>query len=213
VAGAFASADDPLDGSNHPDCGHPSGDWFIRDYVSAVKSEGLNPAVWSWHPYADVDASYTGTPNAHQTGDLAAYLNQQFPSHPSFWLTEAGVALNSAAYGRYVDGNPLAQANAARGFERLGAAPNQAFGGQIARIYWYQFQTYGDGASVGSDRWDSALLGITSADWVEGGTGVPRPSYCVLAYGDSPAQAAHDTRCDYASVPNVPWTDWEDPSG
>jgi hypothetical protein len=213
VAGAFASADDPLDATNHPDCGHPSGDWFIHDYVAAIKTKGLNPAVWSWHPYADVDASYTGTPGSHQTGDLDTYLNQQFPTHPSFWMTEVGVALNTAAYGQYLDGNPLAQANGAVGFKKLANAPNQTFAGQISRIYWYQFQTYGDGASNGSDRWDSALLGLTSANWVEDGGGVPRASYCVLAYNDSPTQATRDRRCDYASTPNVPWTDWEDPSG
>src|SRR5947209_1746501 len=213
AAGVFSSSDDPLDGSNHPDCGHPSGDWFIRDYVQNVLSQGLNPAVWSWHPYEDVDASYTGTSNLHQTEDLASYLNQQFPSHPGFWLTEAGVVLNSAKYGQYVDGSPTAQANAAQGFETLASAPNQAYGGQISRVYWYQFQTYGDGASVGSDGWDSALLGLAHADWVEDGTGIPRPSYCVLAYGDSPSRAVQDSRCDYAASPSVPWTDWEDTRG
>lgn len=213
VAGTFSNADDPLDGSNHPDCGHPSGDWFIRDYVQKIKSLGLSPAVWSWHPYNDVDASYTGTSNWHQTADLASYLNQQFPSHPSFWLTEASVVLNSSKYAPYVDGSPTAQANAARGFKTLGNAPNQAYSGQISRVYWYQFQTYGDGASAGSDTWDSALLGLTHTDWAEDGTGIPRASYCVLAYGDSPSMAVKDSRCDYASSPNAPWNDWEDPNG
>ena len=213
VAGAFADNDDPLDGTNHPDCGHPSGDWFIRDYVQKIKSLGLNPAVWSWHPYDDVDASYTGTSNPHQTADLASYLNQQFPSHPSFWLTEAGAVLNDTKYGQYIDGSPLAQANAARGFKNLANAPDQAYNDQISRVYWYEFQTFGDGKSVGSDMWDSALLGLAHPDWVEDGTGVPRASYCVLAYGDSPERAVKDPRCDYASSPNVPWTDWEDPDG
>jgi hypothetical protein len=213
VAGSFSSGDDPLDGSNHPDCGHPSGDWFIHDYAGAIKAKGLNPSVWSWHPYGDVNASYAGINNAHQTGDLAYYLNQQFPSHPSFWLTEAGVVLNMGRYGPYIDGSKTAQAYAARGFKNLGNAPNQAYSGQISRVYWYEYQTYGDGVSTGSDTWDSALLGITRADWVEDGSGVPRSSYCVLAYGDSPTQAASDTRCNYASSPDVPWTDWQDPHG
>lgn len=212
VAGGFANADDPLDGTNHPDCGHPSGDWFVRDYVSAIKAKGLNPSVWSWHPYNDVDASYTGHDNTHQTGDLAAYLNQQFPSHPQFWLTEVGVVLSSHTYGQYLDGSKIAQANAARGFKDLARAPNQAYGGQIARVYWYEYQTYGDGADTGSDTWDAALLGITSADWVEDGHGIPRSSYCVLAYNDAPPKAATDPRCNYASTPNVPWTDWENPN-
>jgi len=213
VAGAFSSNDDPLDGSNHPDCGHPSGDWFIRDYVQGIKSLGLSPAVWSWHPYGDVDASYTGTNNWHQTGDSASYINQQFTSPPAFWLTEAGTVLNDGKYGQYIDGSATAQANAARGFKHLGDAPNQAYAGQISRIYWYQFQTYGDGASQGSDTWDSALLGLASVDWVEDGAGVPRASYCVLAYGESPQLAVNDSRCDYLSSPNVPSTDWEDPRG
>ena len=213
VAGSFASRDDPLDNSNHPDCGHPSGDWFTRDYVSAIKANGLNPSVWSWHPYGDVNASYAGHNNTHQTEDLASYLNQQFPSHPSFWLTEAGVALNLAPYGQDIDGSKIAQANAARGFKNLARAPNQAFSGQISRVYWYEYQTYGDGTSTGSDIWDSALLGITNVDWVEDGGGVPRASYCVLAYGDSPDQAATDQRCNYLSSPNIPWTDWQDTNG
>lgn len=213
VAGTFWNGDDPLDSSNHPDCGHPSGDWFIRDYVQKIKSLGLSPAVWSWHPYDDVDASHTGTSTWHQTADLVSYLHQQFPSNPSFWLTEASVVLNSAKYGQYVDGSPTAQANAARGFKTLGNAPNQAYSGQISRVYWYEFQTYGDGASVGSDTWDSALLGLTHPDWLEDGTGVPRASYCVLAYGDSAGSAVRDSRCDYATSPNVPWSDWQDPNG
>jgi hypothetical protein len=213
VAGAFRNGDDPVDGTNHPDCGHPSGDWFIRDYVQKIKALGVAPAVWSWHPYADVDASYTGTSTWHQTGDSVSYLNQQFPSPPSFWLTEAGVVLNDAAYGQYVDGSPAAQANAAQGFKNLGNAPGQAYAGQISRIYWYEFQTYGDGASVGSDTWDSALLGLTGPDWVEDGKAVPRASYCVLAYGESPGRAVQDPRCDYAASPHLPWSDWEDPNG
>ena len=213
VAGAFWDKDDPLDGSNHPDCGHPSGDWFISDYVSAIKAEHLSPAVWSWHPYTDVDASYSGTDNTHQTGDLASYLNKQFRSRPQFWITEAAIWLNDHQYGQDLDGNPTAQANAAAGFENLANAPNQAYKGQIARLYWYEYQTYGDGSSLGSDTFDSALLGLTNTDWVEDGSGVQRASYCVLAYGDSPKRAVSDTRCDYASSPDIPWTDWQDPNG
>jgi hypothetical protein len=213
VAGAFSNGDDPVDGSNHPDCGHPSGDWFIHDYVQKIVSLGLDPSAWSWHPYNDVDAGYTGTSSWHQTGDLVSYLNRQFPSDPSFWVTEAGVVLNSAQYGSYVDGSPIGQANAAQAFKNLGNAPGQAYSGQISRIYWYEFQTYGDGSSVGSDTWDSALLGLARPDWVEDGSGVPRASYCVLAYADSPIRAVNDSRCDYISSPNVPWSDWEDPNG
>ncbi len=213
VAGAFRDNDDPLDGTNHPDCGHPSGDWFVRDYVQKLESLGLNPQALSWHPYHDVDVSYTGTSSWHQTADLASYMNQQFPSHPSFWLTEAAVVLNDAMYGPSVDGNPVAQANAAQGFKNLANAPGQAYSGQVSRIYWYEFQTYGDGASVGSDTWDSALLGLTHSGWIEDGSGVPRASYCVLAYGDPPSRAVGDSRCDYANSPKLPWSDWEDPSG
>jgi hypothetical protein len=212
VAGAFKSGDDPSDGTNHPDCGHRSGDWFIRDYVQSIKSRGLSPTVWSWHPYGDVDASYAGASNWHQTGDLTSYLNQQFATDPQFWLTEVGVVLTSPAYGPYLDGSSSGQANAAQGFKLLGNAPHQAYSGQISRIYWYEFQTYGDGASTGSDTWDSALLGLTRPDWLEDGTGVPRASYCVLAYGDSPTRAVSDSRCDYASTPHVPWTDWQNPN-
>jgi len=213
VAGAFAANDDPLDQTNHPDCGHRSGDWFIPDYVKAINAKALQPAVWSWHPYDDVDASYTGTSTWHQTGDTVSYLNQKFASHPSYWITEAGVVLNSSLYGKDLDGNPTAQANAALGFKNLANAPNQAFPGQIARIYWYEFQTYGDGASTGSDSWDSSLLGLINPDWAEDGTGVPRSSYCVLAFGDTPAQAISDSRCNYANSPHTPWSDWQDPSG
>jgi hypothetical protein len=40
---------------------------------------------------------------------------------------------------------------------------------------------------------------------------VPRASYCVLAFGDDPQAAVKDTRCDFASSPHAPWTDWENP--
>ena len=213
VAGTFKDGDDPLDAGNHPDCGHGSGNWFIRDYVSFVQALRLNPAVWSWHPYTDVDAGYNGPVSPRQTQDLDAFLNRQFPSHPAFWLTEAGANLNNPIYGQFLDGSPIGQADAAAGFRRLAAAPNQAYPGQIARTYWYQYQTYGDGINQGSDRWDSALLGLTDTDWGRSGSGIPRPSYCVLAFGDPPWVAVRDRRCDQPSGPQVPWTDWEDPAG
>jgi hypothetical protein len=42
---------------------------------------------------------------------------------------------------------------------------------------------------------------------------VPRASYCVLAFGDSPALAVRDPRCDGVSGAENPATDWEDPTG
>jgi hypothetical protein len=97
---------------------------------------------------------------------------------------------------------------------------------QVEALFWYEFETYGDGKSVGSDTWDSALLGITSPSWDQSGQynpgagqfGVPRTSLCVLAYGDSPNPSASnaaewDSRCDFANSPQVPWYDWQDIGG
>jgi hypothetical protein len=125
VAGAFESGDDPDNGSSHPDCGHPSGDWYVPDYMSAIESDYIAPSFfpnfWSWHPYIDVEAGYGGASPDSMTSDLNSYINSNYDiegwAAPRFWLTEAGVYLHGSD-GPELVGSPIGQANAAG--QRLG---------------------------------------------------------------------------------------------
>jgi hypothetical protein len=80
-------------------------------------------------------------------------------------------------------------------------------------VFWYEFEV------TGPSNWDSALLGVTDPTYSPGGTyipsagqfGVARPSFCVLAYGDSPSAATTDSRCDTPSSPHSPLTGWQIP--
>jgi hypothetical protein len=229
IAGAFRDWDDPYI-DRHIDCGHANGDWYIPDYVHALERDGVWPKVFSLHPFVDVSASgaYEDGDLSVQVADTLRYLNSQPEPASAMWLTESGVWLENqvhdssgATFGSDLDGDPLKQAWGAVGFLNLAYSAGQAYHGQVARIYWYEFQPDGDGHSPGSAAFDSGLMGISDSDWTESGRyvpaageyAVPRASYCVLAYGDSPVLAAQDTRCDWSSGPENPSTDWEVPSG
>lgn len=159
-------------------------------YVDALMASGGVP-VFSFHPYDDVDNFGVSGSAPAETEKVIARINadarQQGIAAPSIWLTEAGVSMGGPA-GTTPAPNPtqltlqnsrLDQAEAAQGFLKLGNAPGQAFSGQIARVYYYELESGGNGDSTNSGVLDSA--------------GHARASYCVLANHETPAAAAADT--------------------
>jgi hypothetical protein len=84
--------------------------------------------------------------------------------------------------GGCLDGNPRAQALAARDFLSL-ARSGSAFPGQITRIYWHGF----DSPAAHPTGWDSGL--VSPGDRYE------RASYCVLS-GESVARTLADPQCN-----------------
>jgi hypothetical protein len=226
--------------------------WYLYN------SYGINPALypnWSFHDYTDPSNSVDCGPSdtsACALGSLTAFrtlLSDFGISLGSTWITESGYELGcdpsqgcgngpAAIDGDDVNarGNPIGLADAAYDWKLLAY--------YAAHVFWYDLQTNGDGVDSGSDRFDSALIGISQPDWAGSGElesspqwsgsgnghGVPRASYCVLAFGDSPSAAVADPRCDYTSdwgqsfaayndvsgcsdtvIAGDPWTDWQDP--
>jgi hypothetical protein len=192
VGGAFATAT-----AHDVD---PSG--FAYAYVYDLLNAGIQPPVFSLHPYHDVQNSWgcvqigAGGCSTTETSNLVNMLDAAYGSSghgatvPQIWLTEAGVWLNGMLHAQ-LDNNPIAQANAAEGFLNLPRASLQ-----ITRAYYYEFQTFpGDG-------FDSALIasgGSKPSDGDRSGLAPVRPSYCVLALGFTPAQAVSST---YYSICN-----------
>lgn len=159
-------------------------------YVDDLMASGGVP-VFSFHPYDDVDNFGVSGSAPAETEKVMARINadarQQGIAPPSIWLTEAGVAMGEPSGGALAP-NPtqltlqnsrLDQAKAAQGFLQLGNAPGQAFAGQIARVYYYEFESGGNSDNTNSGVLDSA--------------GNKRASYCVLANHETPAVAAADT--------------------
>lgn len=143
---------------------------YIDGYMDALfadlDADGYYPPdAFSGHPYDDPTAS-----GASRTGNVTTdtkkllnEVNNWFAGSP-IWLTEAGVWLNDptgdgygSTLGADVDGSPVSQAYGAQGFKNLASVSSQ-----IQAVFWYEFETYGDGQHQGSDTFDSALLGITS---------------------------------------------------
>jgi hypothetical protein len=203
------------------------------------------PTSWSFHDYQDVDNSDACVYNSGSgctTGQAVNYklmLSNLNLSYNDIWMTEAGVWLNghvasggiackpSGTGCNPANGNALYQAHEAEEWKYL------ANNSPVAHAFYYEFQTAGDiggSTSTGNDGFDSALLGINNNNKTENGilapdpnnpswggnsSAVPRPSYCVLAFGDSYTGATTDTRCNpgggFASSPENPLTDWEIP--
>jgi hypothetical protein len=191
---------------------------YVNDFLSDVSGnvsyyDIAAPNYFSGHPYDDPDLSgYEQAVTTPSTTNLVDRVNAYFPG-ASIWLTEAGVWLNDptpdgsgTTLSYDVNGDPYAQAWAAVGFKDLANVSSQ-----IKGVNYYEFETYGDGVNEGSDSFDSALLGVDSTpSWDQsgslvssGGTAVPRASFCVLAYGDTPLDAVSDSRCDNADDSGV----------
>lgn len=153
---------------------------YATAYVNAVKSSGYNSSATSWsvHDYNDVVDSQTiqsCSPSNlsacdHQSvSEFLAWLQRQGEPTGDVWITESG---DASVGGAWLTHTRSEEANTAYGWEQLRSYAQHTF--------WYQWQTFS------GDGWDSALLDSS---------GQPRPSYCVIAYNETPAQALSDSRC------------------
>lgn len=184
---------------------------YLNSYIGALHD---TPGYWSFHDYDDVTTG-GGRQRSPYAYNLDAFENVLVSRYGSgynapIWITEAGARLdqpniqepdgtepqcnngeldgyNLSWSGGYKVGNcldwvpdphlaRLRQAWAAQAFHDL-AAP---FGGRVTQVDWW---TPNNGAGSG---WDSALQDVA---------GLPRSSYCVLAYAETPAVATGDARC------------------
>ncbi len=197
----------------------PSACHYLRGYFRMLSAiDPTPPDAVALHPYLDVDyaalnggdplpPATSGLPSAQ--GAIAA-VDEIYRSDPPIWLTEVGVWLtNSGRAGvtsvcgdgnpqddgtwlACLNGNPTAQALAAEGYLRL---PSES--GQIARVYYYDF----DDQNVG---WDSGLVNVNAPLLGASGYGTPRMTWCVLhnfVGGQPPAAAEMNavrpgTACD-----------------
>ena len=167
---------------------------------------GDYPTTYSVHDYSDV-SSYEvvgSTPEIYNFDeDLWALYVLAARSTPPVWITETAVLLtdgdtsfsnNKSAsqcdvvynsrggtLGGCLDGDELAQSQAAEGFVSLGADGDYS-SGEIARVYWYQFRPENEAG------WDSGLLSPPACPHCasaqvspDGNYSMERQSYCVLA--------------------------------
>ena len=159
---------------------------YATTYVNVVKSSGYNSSATSWsvHDYNDTTSSQTVRSCSasdlsacdHQSvSEFLAWLQRQREPTDDVWVTEAG----DAAYWGQVH-TRSEEADGAYAWEQLRT--------YVQHVFWYQWQTL-----IG-DTWDSALLDST---------GHPRPSYCVIAYNETPAQALSDSRCPGSALPPI----------
>lgn len=205
---------------------------YLQNFLTKVRqssaADGFNPPDGiSGHPYTDPTRSaYLHGDTFLGTSRLVNYTNGYLASGIPIWLTETGVWLadpetdshgHSLGYdvANYPAGNPTDLAYGGQDIEDTHA--NYA---QVEGVFLFEFETYGDGVSTGTDTFDSALMGISNTDWTQSGLynpaaseyGVARADLCVLAYGDTVATAIADARCDTPTTPQNPISDWEDPT-
>jgi hypothetical protein len=165
IAGVFESAYD---------------DAYANTYVSALKSSGYNSSATSWsvHDFSDTVAAQTVqscSPSNLSACDhqgisrFRSWLQGQGEPTGDVWMTEAG---DASVGGAWLTHTRSEEANTAYGWEQLRS--------YAQHTVWYQWQTFS------GDGWDSALLNSS---------GQPRPSYCVIAFNESPSRALSDSRC------------------
>ncbi len=181
--------------------------YYLNGYFRTLSEiDPAPPDAIALHPYLDVDYAAlnggdplppeaSGLPSAQ--GAIVA-IDQFYPSDPPVWLTEAGVWLTNSGKAdatsvcgdgnpqdagtwlACLNGNPTAQALAAEGYLRL---PSES--GQIARVYYYDFNNQNVG-------WDSGLVNTNPGVIGSDEYGAPRTTWCVLRNfeeGQAPAQA------------------------
>lgn len=153
---------------------------YANAYVAAVKSSGYNTSATSWsvHDYNDTTDAGTiqncsptnlSACNHQSVSEYLTWLQSQGEPTGDVWVTESG----DASYGgAWLTHTRSEEANTAYSWEQLRSYAQHTF--------WYQWQTHS------GDGWDSALLDSS---------GQPRPSYCVIAFNETPAQALSDSRC------------------
>jgi hypothetical protein len=181
---------------------------YLNGYIDALHQ---TPQYWSFHDYEDVTAAgiTESSPYAVNLHGFENVLASRYGSayNAPIWITEAGARIDDPnpqepdgakpqcnngeldAYnytwsafkvGNCLDWMPdphlarLRQAWAAQAFLDL------PLSGRVTQVDWW---TPEDPPGAG---WDSALLDTG---------GLPRSSYCVLAYAEPPAAAAIDPRC------------------
>jgi hypothetical protein len=158
---------------------------YAATYLNVVKASGYNSSATSWsvHDYNDTTGSQVKSCSPsdlsacdHQSvSEFLQWLRRQGEPTDDVWVTEAG---DTASWGQVHTRSE--EADAAYAWERLRT--------YVQHVFWYQWQTF-----IG-DTWDSALLDST---------GHPRPSYCVIAYNETPAQALSDARCPGSALPPI----------
>jgi hypothetical protein len=184
---------------------------YLNAYIGALHE---TPGSWSFHDYDDVTAAGVrqSSPYAYNLDAFENVLAGRYGTayNAPIWITEAGGRLDQPniqepdgsepqcnngeldgynlswsggfKVGDCLDWVPdphlarLRQAWAAQAFHDL-ATP---LGGRVTQVDWW---TPNNAAGSG---WDSALLDTA---------GIPRSSYCVLAYAETPATATSDGRC------------------
>jgi hypothetical protein len=153
---------------------------YATTYVNIVKSSGYDSSAKSWsvHDYNDVvngqtvqscSPSNLAACDHQSVSKFLAWLQRQGEPTDDVWVTEAG---DASVGGASLTHSRSEEAHAAYDWEYLRTYARHTF--------WYQWQT------SSWDGWDSALLDST---------GQPRPSYCVIAYNETPTQALSDARC------------------
>jgi hypothetical protein len=155
----------------------PYDDSYANAYASALKSSGYNGSAMSWavHDYNDVIVSQSCSPSNlsacdHQgVSHFRSWLQGQGEPTGDVWVTEAG---DASVGGAWLTHSRPEEAGNAYAWEQLRSYAQHTF--------WYHWQT------SSGDGWDSALLNSS---------GQPRPSYCVIAYNESPSRALSDSRC------------------
>ncbi len=176
IAGAFKS---------------PYDDSYASTYLSALKSSGYNSWATSWsvHDYYDLIASQSCSPGDSSACDhqglshFVAWLGRQGEPTNDVWVTEAG---DASLGGAWLAHTRSEEADTAYAWEQLRS--------YAQHVFWYQWQTFwsqwgtlwSQWPPFSVDDWDSALLDSS---------GKPRPSYCVIAFGETPEDALADSRC------------------
>lgn len=115
---------------------------YFADYVAAVRTLGLRPAIWAYHPYEVVNDA---TPDRFD--GLAAFWSAAGASDPriAVWFTEVGAfrCVHGVPYGT------LAQEASAR---RLNALLADPLYGKASRVYYYHL------ANGPDCDWDTGLV-------------------------------------------------------
>jgi hypothetical protein len=174
IAGAFES---PYDDNNGYITQDPT---YATDYVSTLKSSGYNSSAtsWSFHDYNDTTDATTiqycsptdlSACNHQGVSHFISWLQSQGEPTTDVWITEAG---DASVGGAWLTHSRSEEANTAYGWEQLRS--------YAQHVFWYEWQTFS------GDGWDSAIVDAS---------GQPRPSYCVIAFNETPSQALADSRC------------------
>jgi hypothetical protein len=140
--------------------GTGTSDAYVNAYVAQLKSRGIYPSAWAFHPYVDFTSWLEGDGSFTQTLDRINAINSENAGSyfPEMWIDEAGFN---------ADASPPSDTAAnmySVGQEFL--AMSQNVSGQITREYWSEFQNRQ--SSIDSAMYDQANTDL-------------RGQYCSLA--------------------------------